>query len=98
MDKSIRGSFSERRYIQERYRYNNYDLLRIISTIAVILIHSNFHYFCDRYSTPLLSVNYTVESFVNIITRFSVPVFVMLSGGFNLSNEKNENVNKIVDI
>lgn len=70
-------------------RKSNYDLLRILATIAVIIIHANFHFFINRYETPILSIEYSIESFLNIITRFSVPVFVMLSGAFNLNNPKN---------
>ncbi|MDD5923418.1 MAG: acyltransferase family protein [Clostridia bacterium] len=69
-------------------RNNSLDLLRLLSTIAVILLHIN---------APYLSVSdgcgisrYAVL-FVNIITRFSVPSFVMISGAFNLHNEKNRN-------
>lgn len=75
-----------------RQRYNNYDLLRIISTIAVILIHVNYMYFQHRAYEPQLNVLYCIESFLNIITRFSVPVFIMISGGFNLKNSKNGNL------
>ena len=69
-------------------RENNYDLLRIISTFAVILIHVNafFIYRAADHS----SVLYWVESAINIVTRFSVPCFVMLSGAFLLSNPKNK--------
>ena len=75
--------------MKESNRQSNYDLLRIFATIAVIIIHANFRFFGNRYQNPDLSLEYCVESLLNIITRFSVPVFVMLSGGFNLNNEKN---------
>lgn len=71
-------------------RYNNYDLLRIISTIAVIFIHVNYQYFRNYSDTPSLSILYIIESLINIIMRFSVPAFVMISGAFNL-NIKNAN-------
>ena len=69
-------------------RENNYDLLRIISTFAVILIHVNafFIYRAADHS----SVLYWVESAINIVTRFSVACFAMLSGAFLLSSPKNK--------
>lgn len=73
-------------------RQNNFDLLRIISAIAVVLIHANFHFFEGRYLHPELSSYFCIENLVNIITRFSVPIFGMMSGAFNLRNEKNGNL------
>ncbi len=72
-----------------RTRENNYDLLRICSTIAVITIHINYQYFEKRAYAPSDHIYYYIESILNIITRFSVPAFVMLSGAFLLSNPKN---------
>lgn len=70
-------------------RFNNYDLLRIVSTVAVILIHVNWHYFSKYAHTPSLTPAYVIGSWINIITRFCVPEFVMISGAFNLKNQKN---------
>ena len=66
-------------------RMANYDLLRIISMFAVILLHINAHYLSGGNKDY-----YEVESFINIVTRFSVPCFVMISGAFSLSNQKNQ--------
>lgn len=71
------------------YRQYNYDLLRIISTIAVIFIHANWLYFKSFYENPESSITWILLALINIITRFSVPAFVMLSGAFILSNDKN---------
>lgn len=71
-------------------RLNNYDALRIISTVAVIFIHVNWQFFWTKAATPSMNVNYIVESSINIIARFSVPAFVMISGAFNLKNKRNE--------
>ena len=75
----------------KRDRLSNYDALRIVSAVAVIFIHVNWHFFSSRSKLPSLELNYLVESIINIITRFSVPAFVMISGAFNLRNEKNGN-------
>lgn len=71
-------------------RNNSYDLLRLLSCLAVILLHVNFLYFGDKTLTPSSSYLWIVESIINIITRFSVPCFVMISGAFLLSDEKNK--------
>lgn len=71
-----------------KVRENNYDLLRIISTFAVILIHVNAFYVSKI--TDFNSSLYWIGSAINIVTRFSVPCFVMLSGAFLLSNPKNK--------
>lgn len=67
-------------------RQNNYDLLRLLSTFAVILIHVNAT-IANQNNMSLIGLNF--YSFVNVITRFSVPSFVMLSGAFILNNERN---------
>ena len=69
-------------------RENNYDLLRIVSTFAVILIHVNVFYISKM--TDYTSNLYWIQSAINIVTRSSVPCFVMLSGAFLLSNPKNK--------
>lgn len=40
-------------------------------------------------SNNISFVGFNIYSLINIITRFSVPCFVMLSGAFILSNERN---------
>lgn len=67
-------------------RQSNFDLLRIISTFAVVLIHVNA---TVANSNNISLVGFNICSLINIITRFSVPCFVMLSGAFILSNERN---------
>ena len=69
-------------------RKNSYDLLRIISAFAVVLIHVNATITADANISLL---NWTLGSFINTITRFSVPCFVMLSGALLLNNKKNAN-------
>lgn len=82
----------------EKHRDYSYDLLRIISAIAVIMIHvsatwvigaikdvSQFGLTVDQLSQPMASNLY------NSISRFAVPCFIMLSGAFILDNDKNEN-------
>ncbi len=77
--------------ISNKKRENGLDLLRIISAVAVVLIHVNAFYFVDhvKNNDSQNSLIYIVESILNIVTRFSVPCFVMISGAFNLNNDKN---------
>lgn len=75
-------------------RRHSYDLLRIISTFMVMLIHVNAYYFIPLLSQKTeLSFTYVIESIFNIVTRFSVPCFIMISGAFNLQ-ESNKDYKK----
>ena len=83
---------------ENKVRESNYDLLRIIACIAVILIHVNSIYIVDVNDSKFLDGGgyFTKYSFLIVtitqISKFAVPIFVMLSGAFLLSNPKNENV------
>ena len=77
----------------ERKREGNYDLLRIVSALAVIAIHvSSFYLKASRdedvfgglYTDHLLTV-----CCYQAMCKFAVPCFVMLSGAFLLSDERN---------
>jgi surface polysaccharide O-acyltransferase-like enzyme len=73
-------------------RNANYDLLRITATIAVIAIHVNWLYFAGSYEVYSGDISWIIQSLINIITRFSVPCFVMISGAYNLNNEANAGI------
>lgn len=77
--------------MQER-KYN-YDLLRIVSTVAVISIHVSANYLDAIDSAKWLGIYYTkhilVSTLFNILGRFAVPCFVMMSGAFNLDDKRN---------
>lgn len=79
-------------------KYNNrivwIDLLRIVSAFAVIVIHVsvnqktwNMHLF-DTFSWEILNVTIC-------LSRFCVPVFLMISGYFFLSNDKAYSIKEI---
>lgn len=79
-----------------RKRENNYDLLRIVSTIAVIMIHVSGMWFStavdDIAKNGLRIADIQSPFFIciyNSISRFAVPCFLMLSGAFILDNEHN---------
>ena len=76
-------------------RETNYDLLRIVSTIAVIMIHVSAIYknaitdnriFGEEYSNHILAI-----IIYNTLSRFAVPCFMMISGAFLLSDKRNGN-------
>lgn len=73
----------------------NYEILRIVCAFAVIFIHMSGIYVNEIISCSTLNVMYTkhiwVISLYNIIPRFAVPCFMMLTGAFCLCNEKNAN-------
>ena len=69
-------------------RENHYDLLRVASTLAVIIIHANWSFFSDKYETSNGTVLWSTEALINIVMRFCVPCFVMISGAFNIRKAK----------
>ena len=73
-----------------KIRESNYDLLRIISAFAVIMLHvSGGVLMYDEAKVPINCHFGTM--LINHIVRFAVPCFLMLSGAFLLADEKNAN-------
>lgn len=82
-------------------RENNYDLLRILSTFAVIMIHVSDSWFSSavnqitEYNTNIKDIQASFFiCFYNSISRFAVPCFIMLSGALIISNSKNAEYKK----
>lgn len=69
-------------------RESNYDLLRILSAFAVVmlLVSVVFLKFNDIKAPSNCSLSVIV---LNTLTRFAVPCFFMTSGAFILADEKN---------
>lgn len=76
-------------------RESNFDLLRIIATIAVVAIHVSGYYASAITTKYWLGEEYTSHmlstSLYRVVSSFAVPVFVMLSGKFALSKSQNRN-------
>ncbi len=74
-------------------REYNYDLLRVIAMLAVIMIHVSVMWLDD--SGNVLAESEILHPFsailYNTVTRFAVPCFVMLSGAFIMDSNKTEN-------
>ncbi len=77
-------------------RESNYDLLRIISAVAVIMIHVSGSWFVNAIN-DIAENGLLIEDILspfwlciyNSVSRFAVPCFVMLSGAFILDDERN---------
>ncbi len=76
-------------------RENNYDLLRIISSIAIISLHVSASYLDAATNPNIFGYTYLNgimwSSIYNVFARFAVPCFIMIAGAFALSNEENCN-------
>lgn len=74
-------------------RETNYDYLRSLSCIAIVLAHvaSSYWGVVDRGGSQ-----FVIMSVYNAITRFAVPVFMMLSGAFLLEPAKGSNIKKCI--
>lgn len=77
----------------DKQREYNYDLLRIVACIAVVVIHVSGIYKDAITDIEKFGFAYSENFFPimlwNSLSRFAVPCFVMLSGAFLLSDEKN---------
>lgn len=78
----------------------NYDLLRVLSAVAVCLIHvsndflfASFEYHIDNHGF-VFKGNLFATFVFDSLPRFAVPCFVMLSGAFNLDIKDNKDYKK----
>ena len=60
------------------------DLLRVLATFAVILLHVS----ASEFYASFLSINWSVSTVYNSFVRWSVPIFVMISGALFLNPSK----------
>lgn len=70
----------------------SFDLLRIISAFSVVVLHVSAQYIMI---SGVDSLYFRLSNFLNSISRFGVPIFVMLSGVLFLSEEKVISTGKI---
>lgn len=69
----------------------NYDYLRAISCIAIIMLHVSGSYWG---AVDTGNLEFLVMAVYNGLTRFAVPVFIMLSGAFVLDVSKENTITK----
>ena len=72
-------------------RERNYDYLRSLSCFAIVLAHVASSYWTV---VDIRSDQFEVMSIFNALTRFAVPVFMMLSGAFLLEPDKGNDIKK----
>ena len=76
-------------------RASNFDLLRIVCAIGVVLLHVSTIFMNDITNeittNGFLGSNLWVVSLYYVMPRFAVPCFVMLSGAFILEDDRNAN-------
>ena len=68
------------------------DILRILSALGVVALHVSSE-FIDI--LPVGGIDFNIAVFINSLTRFAVPVFVMISGELFLDDKKEISVKKI---
>lgn len=68
------------------------DLLRIIATIAVIIIHVSAQ---NWYSTNISSFAWNIFNIFDSAVRWAVPIFVMISGALFLDNDIDMDIKKL---
>lgn len=68
------------------------DILRIVSIFGVLVIHSVSLFWRN---IPIKTASWTVFACLDSVFRFSVPVFVMISGMFMLSPEKDRGIKNL---
>ncbi|WP_297575496.1 acyltransferase family protein [uncultured Campylobacter sp.] len=69
------------------------DILRILATFAVVFAHSAAF---PIYDNNLNTINWQFGIFYGSLTRWCVPMFVMISGVFFLQNERGKNYNQSI--
>ena len=70
----------------------SFDLLRVLSALSVVALHVSAQYIMI---SEVDSLFFRLSNFLNSISRFGVPIFVMLSGVLFLSEDKELSIKKI---
>ena len=70
----------------------SFDLLRIISAFSVVMLHVSGVYITN---SPVGSFDFRIANFMNSISRFGVPIFVMISGAIFLAEKKTVTLKKL---
>ena len=78
--------------IKDSERKLQIDLLRILACFSVILLHSASQYW---YDIPITSTRWLVCNSYDAVSRFGVPIFVMISGMLFLPREGEVNLKRL---
>jgi surface polysaccharide O-acyltransferase-like enzyme len=68
---------------ESTYYHSYINTLRILAVLAVITIHASGHVLFD---VPRFSVEWWIANIYNSISRFCIPIFIMISGALILSS------------
>lgn len=70
----------------------SFDILRIMAAFSVVVLHT-----CSKYLmlNDVNSLDFKIANFINSLSRFGVPIFVMISGAIFLSENKSITISKI---
>lgn len=79
-------------FLNNRERYYYFDFLRVAAVLGVIVVHLSAQYW---YTSDIKSLAWQSLNFYDSITRWVVPVFIMISGALFLSPEKEIPLRKI---
>ena len=71
-------------HLAEQNRTYYLDCLRVLATFSVMILHISAQ---NWYSTDVISFEWNVFNFYDSIVRWTVPVFVMISGALFLDRE-----------
>ncbi len=69
-------------------RLGNYELLRLLSTFMIVLLHVAAGSVALTMVDP--NISFTLSNAMDSTTRYAVPLFVMLSGAFQLKKKENQ--------
>lgn len=74
-------------------RIHSFDFMRILAVCGVIMIHISADFVKD---SPVGSMNFLYGNLFNSLSRFAVPIFLMISGSLMLNQDKDLSTNKIL--
>ncbi|MCM1026208.1 MAG: acyltransferase family protein [Roseburia sp.] len=72
--------------------FPQYDLLRIIACFSVIMLHCSAQFW---YVLPITGNEWLITNSYDSVSRFGVPLFVMISGALFLSGQKKFSVRRL---
>lgn len=72
-------------------RIIQFDVLRIIAALAVVLLHTSGQKYIDSYP----SIEWDVRNICDSLVRWAVPIFVMISGALFLDSKKTIKTKKL---
>lgn len=78
--------------MKQNDRVVHYDLLRILACFSVVMLHSAAHFWYDR---PVTDATWIVLNSYDAVSRYGVPIFVMLSGALFLKPGKQTDIKKL---